>query len=118
LSMTFEALRETVSRCGESFFLFGVFKEEALVAAAIDIVITEKILYNFYPAHTKKMDALSPVVMLMDGVYSWCKKRQIELLDLGTSASGNLPNFGLLDFKFRLGGQPSIRYTFEKELTG
>jgi len=55
--------------------------------------------------------------MLMEGIYGWSQKHHVELIDLGTSSLEGQPNFSLLDFKLRLGGNPSSKLTFEKVLS-
>lgn len=116
LSMTFENLKKTVEAFGDNFFLFVATLEKEYVAASITIQVHPDILYLFYLGHLKKYDATSPVVFLTDGMYKFCESRGIKLLDLGTSSTKGVPNFGLLDFKLRLGGIPSIKLTFEKQL--
>ncbi|MEJ0056471.1 MAG: hypothetical protein WDN75_12955 [Bacteroidota bacterium] len=117
LSMTFEQLAPTVESFKNSFVLSGVYLQKEMVAAAISIHINSWILYNFYLGHLKKFDSVSPAVMLINGIYKYCKSNQVKLLDLGTSALEGQPNFSLLDFKLRLGSVPSMKLTFEKKLT-
>ncbi len=117
LSMTLEEVKGTVNVFKEHFFLFGTFFQKELVAASIAIRVHPTILYNFYSGHLKKFDSLSPIVMLTSGMYKFCGSHHIQLLDLGTSAIDGQPNFGLLDFKLRLGAVPSMKLTFEKDLT-
>lgn len=114
LSMTLPELKETVKEFEKSFVLFGAFQGEKLTAASISILVNEKILYNFYPAHSSEFDSISPLVFLISNIYGYCQRRKIELLDLGTSALDGKPNFGLLDFKLRLGAHPTQKFTFEK----
>ncbi len=116
LSMTLENLQKTVDVFKDRFFLFGAMLEKELVAASVAIQVHPNILYMFYLGHEKKYDAISPVVFLTGGMYKVCETRRIHLLDLGTSASNGQPNFGLLDFKLRMGGTPSMKLTFEKQL--
>ncbi len=116
LSMSCEDLSHTVNFMKSNFICFGVYQQEELIAASISIKVNKKVLYNFYSAHSKKADALSPVVFLINGIYSWCVGHKVELLDLGTSAWGGKPNFSLIDFKMRLGAEPSMKLTFEKKL--
>ena len=117
LSMTMEEMQRTVDVFKENFFLFGVFLQKELTAASIAICVHPTILYNFYSGHIKKFDALSPIVLLTKGMYQFCEKQHIQLLDLGTSSLDGQPNFPLLDFKLRLGAVPSAKITFEKHLT-
>jgi GNAT acetyltransferase-like protein len=117
LSMSLAELKHTVERFRNDYVLFGIFKNETLAAASISIQVKKKILYNFYSAHHSDFDEFSPVVMLVEGMYQHCAKKQIELLDLGTSAADGKPNFNLLDFKLRLGAKPSTKLTFEKDFS-
>lgn len=114
LSMSLDALKNTVSVFKDKFFFFGAMLEKEHVAASIAIQVHPNILYNFYSGHLKKYDPISPVVFLTSGMYKFCETNQMHLLDLGTSATDGRPNFSLLDFKMRLGGVPSIKFTFEK----
>ncbi|HWA34899.1 MAG TPA: hypothetical protein VG737_12245 [Cyclobacteriaceae bacterium] len=116
LSMSLDALQQTINFFKDRFFLFVAMLEKECVAASIAIQVHPDILYNFYSGHLKKHDSMSPVVFLMAGMYRFCESHSIHLLDLGTSAINGQPNFSLLEFKMRLGGSPSIKFTFEKEL--
>lgn len=117
LSMTQVMMEHTVEVFPDQFIFFEVMKGYERAAASIAIRVADDILYNFYSAHHSRYDAWSPVVMLIDGMYGWCQQHGIRLLDLGTSALENQPNFSLLDFKLRLGAQPTAKLTFTKDLT-
>ncbi len=117
LSMTLSDLMRTIRGCPERFVLFGVYDGKELAAASIAIRINRRILYNFYSAHPRRLDYMSPVVSLIQGIYGWSQKQHIALIDLGTSSLEGQPNFSLLEFKFRLGGIPSAKLIFEKELS-
>lgn len=116
LSMDFKSLQKTVNAFPAEFILFGVYRNSSLVAASICIRVNQEIIYNFYSAHSKSSDSLSPVVFMFEGIYNWCRKQSVTLLDLGTSALGGKPNFSLIDFKLRVGGIPTMKLTFEKDL--
>ena len=117
LSMTLSELKNAADLFTENYLLFGVLKNDSLAAASIAIRVKDSILYNFYAAHPKDFNHVSPVVMLIEGMYKFCQTQSIALLDLGTSAIEGKPNFGLLDFKLRLGAQPTTKFTFEKKIT-
>jgi hypothetical protein len=117
LSMSFENLAQTVSSFKDNFFLFGVYDENKLAAASIAIKAKEDILYEFYHDHDDAYDQLSPVVLLVSGIYDFCRSNKFRLLDLGTSSLGNKPNFPLLHFKLLLGATMSNKFTFEKTLS-
>ncbi len=116
LSMTFEKLRETVNVFPSRFLLFGVFDGKRLAAASIAIRVSDHVLYEFYHDHHADYDHLSPVVMLVSGVYDYCISDRIKYFDLGTSSVNHQPNFPLLHFKTLLGATTSPKLTFEKIL--
>ncbi len=116
LSLAYDELKKVVAIFPDRFILHTVQDGTTLAAAAIGIKINSQILYNFYSAHSKEYDSISPAVLLMKSLYEYCFAGKIELLDLGTSALDGKPNFGLLDFKMRLGAIPTAKYTFHKEL--
>lgn len=116
LSLSYNEVKEIVHIFPDRFLLSVVRDKEKLAAASIGIKINKHILYNFYSAHPKEYDQVSPVVLLLKSLYQYCKATQIDLLDLGTSALAGKPNVGLLDFKLRLGATPTAKYTFQKEL--
>jgi len=114
ISMTFDELKRTLQIFSDRFLPFGVYKQNTLIAASICIRVRSNVLYNFYSDHDKAMDHLSPIVFLMEGIHEYARLHKIALLDLGTSAYEGKPNFGLLDFKLRLGAKPTMKLTFEK----
>jgi hypothetical protein len=116
LSMTYGQLKTVCDHFPERFCLFGMFDNNALAAASISMLINKEVLYNFYSAHARQYDSLSPVVKLMEGMYEYCQVEKIRLIDLGTSALQGRPNFSLLDFKLNLGATPSHKVVFEKML--
>jgi len=117
LSMTLPEILDAARTFEKEFIPFGIFQQDQLAAASIAIRVNSNVLYNFYTAHDPGFDALSPVVFLIDRLYGYCRQHNIALLDLGTSAINSKPNFGLLDFKLRLGARPTTKFTFEKALT-
>jgi hypothetical protein len=115
LSMTIGQLDAVIKTFPDNFYLFGMFEGQAYAAASIAVRINKSILYNFYSAHPKKYDLISPVVGLIEGMYHFCQEESIQLLDLGTSSLRAKPNFTLLDFKLNLGAKPTPKLTFTKE---
>jgi hypothetical protein len=114
LSMTYGQMKTVSDLFPDKFCLFGIYENNALAAASISIMINKTILYNFYSAHAKQYDSLSPVVRLMEGIYEHCQHEKVRLIDLGTSALQGRPNFSLLDFKLNLGAYPTQKLVFEK----
>jgi len=116
LSMNYGQMKTVSDQFADRFVLFGMYDNNALAAASISIYVNKHILYNFYSAHARQYDSLSPVVRLMEGIYEFCQTEKIQLIDLGTSALQGRPNFSLLDFKLNLGATPTQKFVFEKTL--
>ncbi len=116
LSMTRPEVVRAVNSIPKAFILFGVNDQKELAAASISIRVSKRIVYNFYSAHPRKMDFMSPVVSLTQGIYGWAQQQGVHWIDLGTSALDGQPNFGLLDFKIRQSGILSGKFSFEKNL--
>jgi hypothetical protein len=116
LSMDHDQMQKTVKTFPDHYKIFGVFSERELVAASIAIHVQPNIMYDFCHDHAPAYDDLSPVVTLIAGIYRYCQSNAVNLLDLGTSASGGKPNFSLLHFKRCLGSRPTPKQTFEKKL--
>lgn len=117
LSMSLDQLKEITSVFPKRYFLSVVKNDHEFVAANISIRVNNKVLYNFYHDHDDRFDNLSPVVFLNEGLYTYCQQKDIKLLDLGTSNLNDKVNESLLNFKMRLGAQPSHKLTFEKILS-
>lgn len=116
LSLSLSQVQAIITHCPNDFLLFGVFKDNELIAASISIKVNHRILYNFYPGHAQSVDLLSPAIFLIEGIYAYCRRHKFSFLDLGTSSLNNKINFGLLNFKRHVGGKMSAKFTFEKEL--
>jgi hypothetical protein len=116
LSMTLNELDAVIKAFPDYFFLNVVKKSDQIIAANISIQVNSTVLYNFYHDHARAHDALSPVVFLNEGLYQFCQRHPLRLLDLGTSNANGVVNESLLNFKLRLGAQPSRKLTFVKKL--
>ena len=116
LSMALDQLKRDVQVFPERYVLVTVQKDNTIVGGSIAVRVSSDILYNFYADHHPDFDAISPVVLVVKGLYEYCLEHKIRMLDMGTSAINGKPNFGLLNLKMRLGAMPSPKLTFEKLL--
>ncbi|MBI3220858.1 MAG: GNAT family N-acetyltransferase [Bacteroidetes bacterium] len=116
LSMDWNQMQQTVHLLPDDFLLFTVEEAGRFAAAAICIRVSKTILYTFYYAHEAKFDKLSPVTMLLHGIYQFAKDHAIQLIDLGTSQADGKLNPSLLHFKKSVGGKSSAKYSFTKNL--
>ncbi|WP_461111500.1 GNAT family N-acetyltransferase [Spirosoma jeollabukense] len=100
----------------DHFSVFTVSDNQTLAAMMITVRIREDILYSFLPASNTDYRTFSPMVMLHDGLYTYCQQQGIQLLDLGLSLdSFRLPKPSLMRFKHNLGAQESPKQVFEKQ---
>ncbi len=105
-------------------FLFSVRAPSGDWAAlTVAVRVSERVLYNFYPASPLSQNALSPVVLLNEGLYAFGRASGMQVLDLGTSTLPGGPgrpagatNASLLRFKRHLGGIAGLRLSWEKSL--
>ncbi|MGW8121263.1 GNAT family N-acetyltransferase [Roseivirga echinicomitans] len=100
----------------EAYIPFVVKDKDRIIAATIGILASDKVLYNFSPAHHPEYDQFSPIVLLTEGLYAFCREQELSYLDLGTSYLNGKINEGLKQFKFHLGGQSFFSYSFNKAL--
>jgi len=117
LSMPWEELRNSRKSNSQMYLPYAVFDNSKMIAATIAIQVNSKVLYHFYPAHDPDYNNFSPMVMLVKGLYDWCKLNEFELLDLGTSYVNNKMNQSLIRFKKHIGGEESKALIFRKVLT-
>ena len=101
----------------ERFPVFTVNDGTRLAALAVAVRVRDDILYTFLPASNPDYQTFSPMVMLMDELYTYCQCHPVQLLDLGMSLDGNnLPKASLANFKRKLGALESPKLVFEKSL--
>ena len=117
LSLPLERVQELFRRFPKEHFLFSVRQPDGGWAAlTVAIRVGERVLYNFYPASPLRCNALSPVVMLNEGLHAFARASDLAVLDLGTSTLDNGPNASLLRFKRHLGGVAGLRLSWEKAM--
>lgn len=117
LSLPLERVQELFRRFPKEHFLFSVRQPDGEWAAlTVAIQVSGRVLYNFYPASPLRCNALSPVVMLNEGLHAVARASGLAVLDLGTSTLDSGPNTSLLRFKRHLGGVAGLRLSWEKGL--
>lgn len=109
LSMTLPELQVMADRFPQAMRLFGCRDGERLIAAALCLRLSARVMQVVYWGHEPGYSALSPVVMLAEAIYAECQATGAGLLDLGTSTVDIEPDFGLLHFKRGLGFTESLK---------
>ena len=118
LTMNLNQLNKMFEIFPEHIKLFSVNgSDDQMLAAAICLVISPKILYVFYWGDAEGMEKYSPIVMIADYIYKYCHENKYQILDVGTSTVNGQPNSGLINFKRGLGFKESLKltYLFEKD---
>lgn len=115
LTISPERLSDLLHDFPDEYVVFTVRDGSRLAALTITIRVRHDILYNFRPVSHTDYQQFSPMVMLTDGLFSYCREQKIQLLDLGVSldAAGQ-PKPSLIRFKRNLGAQESPKLAFEK----
>lgn len=117
LTLPPDRLRSLILTFPNQFLIFIVWNKMAIAALTIAVRVRADILYNFLPASNHDYRVFSPMVLVMEGVFSYCQQHQIQLLDLGISLDGNhQPKPSLMRFKRNLGAHESEKLVFEKSL--
>jgi hypothetical protein len=117
LSVSTAYLRELLQKFPRQFPVFTVRDGNTLAALTVTVRVRNDILYTFLPASHISYRSFSPMVMLTDGLFTYCQQHSIRLLDLGVSLGDNhIPKPSLMRFKRNLGAQELPKVVFEKVL--
>jgi hypothetical protein len=117
LSLSPERLTHLLVTFSDQFLVFTLHDGNQLIALTVTVRVRHDILYTFLPASLPSYNAFSPMVMLLNGVYAYCQREHISLLDLGVALdNARRPKAGLARFKRNLGAQESPKYVFSKHL--
>lgn len=116
LSISVEELGRFIDRFPNNYLLFAVVSGQEILAASVAIRVREHVLYHFISDHVRKIGVLRPALILMEGIYDYCRLAGITLLDLGTSTLDGQADVKLLRFKTEIGGHLTHKFTFAKTI--
>lgn len=118
LSLPLARVQELFRALPRQHLLFSVRKPGgAWGALTIAIQVSERVLYNFYPASPLADNLLSPAVLLHESLHAYARASGLAVVDLGTSTlHEGEPNVSLLHFKRHLGGMAGLKLTWRKTL--
>lgn len=116
LNISLEGLQKAIETLPDTYKIFTVKAGEELIAASITILVNGRIAYNFLPASSSDYNRWSPMVLLLKNLYEWCQAKNIKMLDLGISAVDNTPQYSLIAFKERIGGEMGLKCTYSKSI--
>ena len=112
ISMSHEQVRQMAALFPQRLHLFGVYRDvnrQEMVAAALCLALSPQVLYVLYWGDGPGMRNYSPVTMLASHIYAFCAQEGFTVLDVGISTLHEEPNFGLVNFKRRLGFTESLK---------
>lgn len=112
ITMTWPQLLDMVKTFPDRMRFFAAYEGSAMVASAVCILLKPAALYVFYWADADGQKQLSPVSFLAKGIYEYCQKESIRLLDVGTSTVDGVPNWGLVRYKQNLGFRSSLKIRY------
>ncbi|WFB48027.1 peptidogalycan biosysnthesis protein [Vibrio coralliilyticus] len=113
MTMPEGAVYDLANRFPERVKLFSVSNESEMIASAICIQVNAEYLYVFYWGEHPNYRSASPVNLIACGIYSYCADNSIKVMDVGTSTVDSVPNYGLCEFKTKLGCEVSQKHTFK-----
>jgi hypothetical protein len=114
LRMTWEQVAETMLVINVDFFL--VKKEEDHIGAALLFYVSEGIVQVVYWGDLPQYSESKTMNFLSYHVFKYYKELGVEMIDIGPSTEGSIPNNGLCEFKESIGCDISIKTEFYKKL--
>lgn len=118
ISMKSEELKSLFENYPGKYFAFTLRDENKLIALSIGVKVNSKILYYFLPADHPMYKNYSPIVVVIKGMYDFCRENKYEMLDFGIATAAGVPNEGLIRFKENLGAKGSLKLSFLKKYQG
>ncbi len=108
---TYEEIVDLSNRFPDKVKLFGVYRQENLIAGTLVFILNERVLNCFYIAHDENYQQLRPLNLLFYQLIKWGIKQGYQYLDWGISTEdgGKKINAGLFNFKEGFGGRGVLR---------
>ncbi|MFN3404009.1 MAG: GNAT family N-acetyltransferase [Cytophagaceae bacterium] len=116
LTINLPALENLYRNFQDKFLVFEGRRDSRLVAVSFGIIVNKNILYYFLPADDYAFKHDSPMLLVLEKMYEYCRENNFKIFDLGIATSKEFPNWGLINFKRRLGGKESLKLSFGKEI--
>jgi hypothetical protein len=116
LNISLEKLRQSFETFPYQYRIFSLRESERLVAATVMVRAGKLFWYNFLPATDPAYYPFSPMVLLLEKLYNFCQRREDKMLDLGIAEVQHAPQFGLMDFKQRMGAVATVKPVFSLKI--
>lgn len=112
LRMTWEQVTDTVKIVDADFFLVSA-PEGKEAASALVYHVAKGIVQVIYWGNLPGFDVYRPMHYLALCIFKYYKERGIRIVDIGPSSADSIPNYGLCDFKERIGCFVHPKFSFE-----
>jgi hypothetical protein len=113
LTIAPDLLRQLLTDFSDVFRIKTVLDGDVIASLAVTVQVSPDVLYYFLPVDNLDYRHLSPAILLIEGLYDFCRQNAISLLDLGVSLNDDRTDKpSLLRFKRGLGAQASARLVF------
>lgn len=116
VSIGLDQLRRSLSGFPDSYRLCSVRREGEITATGILVRVNSRIAYDFMHASLAEYNTFSPTLLIVKGMFDFCVAGGYEILDLGVASLDNQLQSGIARFKENIGGIPTVKLTFKKEL--
>ncbi len=113
VSMTLDQVRKSFSTFPNSYFAFGVYSGELMIAGAICLESALENLYVYMWGDLAEFRKISPIVFLCEALIDFAAHRDFEFLDLGTSSINGIIMPGVSRFKENLGAIGHEKYSLK-----
>lgn len=117
LSVNFLKLSKLIKSFPDKYFLFGVFYQDNLIAAAVCVETFPTNLYVFYWGDDINFRHFSPITFLANEIIKFAKFRNYDYLDLGTVGPDGQYLKSLARYKQNLGASISFKVSLEGKFT-
>lgn len=99
----------------EKYYLFSIQHDDEIVCASIVVSICSKVAYLYSWANNDKYKSISPSTYLTNQMIIYFFENNYDYLDMGIATELGIPNFGLMNFKRKLGSKTTTKFTLEYE---
>ncbi len=111
LRMTLEQVMETITIIQADFFLVSNPKGQN-IAAALVFHVAKGIVQVIYWGNLPGFDDSRPMNFLALSLFEYYKEQGLQMIDIGPSSENSEPNYGLCDFKERIGCEVHPKFSF------
>lgn len=111
LRMTKDQVMETVKLLDADFFMAST-PDGLHVASALVYHLSKNIVQVIYWGNLPDFDHFRPMNFLALNLISYYKNLNVSMIDIGPSSENSIPNYGLCDFKERIGCCVHPKFSF------